>query len=114
MAEQVTREVQSVEGVLDCHRVRVRPSGPHYFVDFHVTMDGSRTLESAHALVEVVEARVQRLLPGSDVTVHVDPTSAVPWLRDPPPEKTAQGKQTPVSQLMEGPMPEPKEGTEGE
>ena len=91
MAEEVTREVESVEGVLDCHRVRVRPSGPHYFVDFHVTMDGSRTLESAHALVEVVEARVRNLVPGSDVTVHVDPTSAVPSLRDPPPGQPEEG-----------------------
>ena len=82
MADEVTLEVEKVEGVLDCHRVRIRPSGPQYFVDFHVTMDGSRTLEATHALVEVVEARVRDLVPGSDVTVHVDPVSAVPWVRD--------------------------------
>jgi cation diffusion facilitator family transporter len=82
MAENVTRAVEEVEGVLDCHRVRIRPSGPQYFVDFHVTMDGSRTLEATHALVEVVEARVRDLVPDSDVSVHVDPVSAVPWVRD--------------------------------
>lgn len=82
MAEDVTRAVEEVEGVLDCHRVRIRPSGPQYFVDFHVTMDGSRTLDATHALVEVVEERVRALVPGSDVTVHVDPVSAVPWVRD--------------------------------
>jgi len=82
MAERVSREVESIPGVLDCHRVRIRPSGPQYFVDFHVTMDGSRTLDATHALVEVVEARVRDLVPGSDVTVHVDPVSAVPWVRD--------------------------------
>jgi cation diffusion facilitator family transporter len=114
VAEQVTREVESVEGVLDCHRVRVRPSGPHFFVDFHVTMDGGQTLESAHALVEVVEARVRRLLPGSDVTVHVDPTSAVPWLRDPPPEQKDEGASASESLRMESPMPEPTERTEEE
>lgn len=82
MAESVCREVEAVEGVLDCHRVRVRSSGPQYFIDFHVTMDGSRSLEEAHILVEGVEDRVRSLVPGSDVTVHVDPVSAVPWLRD--------------------------------
>ena len=88
MADAVTREVEAVEGVLDCHRVRIRPSGPQFFVDFHVTMDGRRTLEATHALVEVVESRVRDLVPGSDVTVHVDPVSAVPWIRDALPEGT--------------------------
>ncbi len=82
MAERVCREVEAVEGVLDCHRVRIRPSGPQYFIDFHVTMDGARTLVAAHALVEVVEERVRALVPGSDVTVHVDPVSAVQRARD--------------------------------
>ena len=82
MAEDVCREVEGAEGILDCHRVRIRPSGPEYFIDFHVTMDGSQTLEASHALVEQVEERVRALVPGSDVTVHVDPVSAVPWVRD--------------------------------
>jgi len=82
MAEQVTDVVEGVEGVLDCHRVRIRPSGPQYFIDFHVTMDGSRTLDATHALVEVVEDRVREVVPGSDVTVHVDPVRVVPWVRD--------------------------------
>jgi divalent metal cation (Fe/Co/Zn/Cd) transporter len=81
MAERVGREVETVDGVLDCHRVRIRPSGPQHFIDFHVTMDGSRTLEATHALVVVVEARVRDLVPGADVTVHVDPLSVVPPVR---------------------------------
>jgi cation diffusion facilitator family transporter len=83
MARQVTEEVESVTGILDCHRVRIRPSGPRYFIDFHVTMDGRRTLDDTHALVEVVEARIEALIPGADVTVHVDPVRVVPWVRDP-------------------------------
>ena len=73
MAETVRREVESIDGVLDCHRVRIRPSGPRFFIDFHVTMDGRDSLDATHALVEVVETRVQELVPGSDVTVHADP-----------------------------------------
>jgi cation diffusion facilitator family transporter len=88
MAEEVTAAVETVEGVLDCHRVRIRPSGPRFFIDFHVTMDGSRTLDATHAMVEVVEARVQALVPGCDVTVHVDPVRVVPWVQDPPPDRS--------------------------
>ncbi len=73
LADQVIREVKALEGVEDCHRVRIRPSGPRYFVDLHVTMDGSRTLEETHALAEVVEDRIHDVLPDSDVTVHVEP-----------------------------------------
>jgi len=86
MAEKVTEVVEGVEGVLDCHRVRIRPSGPRFFVDFHVTMDGRRTLDATHTLVELVEARVRELVPGCDVTVHVDPVRVVPWVQDPDPE----------------------------
>jgi len=73
MAETVRKEVESIDGVLDCHRVRIRPSGPRFFIDFHVTLDGRHSLDAAHALVEVVENRVEGLVPGSDVTVHADP-----------------------------------------
>ena len=90
MADEITREVERVEGVIDCHRVRIRPSGPQFFIDFHVTMDGRQTLEASHALVEVLEDRVRGLVPDSDVTVHVDPESAVPWLRTPAEEPAGE------------------------
>ena len=103
MADAVTREVEAVEGVLDCHRVRIRPSGPQFFVDFHVTMDGRRTLDATHALVEVVESRVRDLVPGSDVTVHVDPVSAVPWIRDALPDQESPPPGSP-GKTPAGPM----------
>jgi cation diffusion facilitator family transporter len=71
--EAIVKKVQSLDGIKDCHAVRIRPSGARYFVDLHVTMDGNSTLNEAHALSEVVEQKVQELLPMSDVTVHVEP-----------------------------------------
>jgi len=53
--------------------VRVRPSGARWFVDLHVTMDGRTTLRQAHAMTEKIEKKVHGILPGSDVTVHVEP-----------------------------------------
>jgi cation diffusion facilitator family transporter len=73
IAEKVKARVERMENVLDCHAVRVRHSGPHDFVDLHITVDGEQTLNAAHALTEEVERAVIEILPGADVTVHPEP-----------------------------------------
>jgi len=80
MTERITATVAAVEGVFDCHAVRVRHSGPYYFVDLHITVDGEQPLRAAHALTERVEQAVERLLPGADVTVHPEPAPPAPKL----------------------------------
>jgi cation diffusion facilitator family transporter len=77
-AERIKARVEKVEGVLDCHAVRVRYSGPHSFVDLHITLDGEQPLRAAHALTEEVERAVNEILPDADVTVHPEPGQAVP------------------------------------
>ena len=74
--EQIRAAVAAMEGVFDCHAVRVRHSGPYYFVDLHITVDGDQSLRAAHELTERVEQAVAAILPGSDVTVHPEPTPA--------------------------------------
>lgn len=74
-AEKIQTAVQAVETVRDCHAVRVRHSGPHYFVDLHVTLDGSQSLRTAHNLMDHIEQVVRDILPDADVTVHPEPTS---------------------------------------
>jgi divalent metal cation (Fe/Co/Zn/Cd) transporter len=76
MAEKIKAAVEAIKTVADCHAIRVRQSGPHYFVDLHVTLDGGQTLHAAHELTEQVEQAVQTILPGADVTVHPEPLSA--------------------------------------
>lgn len=73
MADKIVGSVRAMPGIHDCHAVRIRPSGAYWFVDLHVTMDGDTTLSEAHAATEKVEKQVHALLPGSDVTVHVEP-----------------------------------------
>jgi len=73
MSDQIIGKVRAMKGVSDCHAVRIRPSGARWFVDLHITMDGGTTLNEAHAVTEQIEKKVQTILPGSDVTVHVEP-----------------------------------------
>ncbi|HYG35595.1 MAG TPA: cation diffusion facilitator family transporter [Clostridia bacterium] len=72
-AEQIKARVESMDHVFDCHAVRVRHSGPKFFVDLHITLDGDISLHAAHALTEEVEQAVNEILPGADVTVHPEP-----------------------------------------
>ena len=74
-AKEITNRVQAIEGVIDCHAVRVRHSGPHFFVDLHITLDGNLPLHVAHALTERVEKVVNEILPEADVTVHPEPAA---------------------------------------
>jgi cation diffusion facilitator family transporter len=77
-AEEIKRRVEQIPGVLDCHAVRVRHSGPHYFVDLHMTLDPDMPLHAAHALTEQAERVVNEILAGADVTVHPEPGSKGP------------------------------------
>jgi cation diffusion facilitator family transporter len=74
MAEKIEQAAAAVEGVVDAHAVRIRPSGAHWFVDMHITMDGNSTLNEAHAATEKVETAVKEFVAQADVTVHVEPT----------------------------------------
>jgi cation diffusion facilitator family transporter len=71
--EKVKTAVEKLPGVVDCHHVRVRYSGPKMFVDVHVLLDGSETLAEAHAKTEMIEQAICEQIPGADVTVHPEP-----------------------------------------
>jgi len=62
-----------VEGVLRVGQVRVRRSGPKFFVDMTVDVDRNLSFERTHAIAEDVEAHIQSIAPGADVVVHTDP-----------------------------------------
>jgi cation diffusion facilitator family transporter len=71
--KKIISAVEVLTGVTDCHKVRVRYSGPQPFVDVHVLLDGNQTLKEAHNLTEEIERTIQKLIPNADVTVHPEP-----------------------------------------
>ena len=88
--EKIKSRVEAIENVFDCHAVRVRRSGPHYFVDLHITLDGELPLQAAHAMTERVEQVVNEILPDADVTVHPEP-KPVPAAPSPAQDKPGPG-----------------------
>jgi divalent metal cation (Fe/Co/Zn/Cd) transporter len=75
MVEEFTVVVEAIPGVVDCHNVRLRRSGPYLFVDLHILLDGSLSLQKAHAITESVEDAIRHIEPNADVTVHPEPVS---------------------------------------
>jgi cation diffusion facilitator family transporter len=71
--EKIVAAAQAVPGVINCHRVRARYSGPQFFVDVHILVNGKQTLEQAHAQADAVEEAIREIVPGADVTVHAEP-----------------------------------------
>ena len=78
MDEAIRQKVAAIEGVRNCHSVRVRSSGPRLFVDVHIEADGRKSLKATHDLTKQVEGAVLELAPGADVTVHPEPASPKP------------------------------------
>jgi cation diffusion facilitator family transporter len=73
LAERVEQVASKVDGVVDAHAIRIRPSGAHTFIDMHITMDGNWTLNDAHHATEVIEQAIHAIISPADITVHVEP-----------------------------------------
>lgn len=71
--EKVKAIAESIPGVIDCHDVRIRSSGPQLFLDVHILTDGNQTLKRAHKLTEIIEAAIRAEYPEADVIVHPEP-----------------------------------------
>jgi cation diffusion facilitator family transporter len=73
MEQRIIAAVQGIDGVRDCHNVRMRSSGPILFIDLHVLVDGEQSLAHAHSLTETIEEVIRGFAPNADVTVHPEP-----------------------------------------
>lgn len=58
------------------HALRTRQAGARRFVDFHLLVPGTWSVKEAHDFTETVEDAVRKALPGSEVTVHIEPIEA--------------------------------------
>ena len=71
--QAICEAVKHLPGVQDVQRVRLRSSGPHYFVDLTVGVDPAIRVSEGHKIAHDAELAVDAILPGADVTVHVEP-----------------------------------------
>ncbi|WP_260854472.1 cation diffusion facilitator family transporter [Paraburkholderia sp. BCC1884] len=70
---RIEAAVRSCDGVQGVHDIRTRNGGDRVFVEFHVEVDGSLTVEAGHTIGDHAEKAVQRLFQGADVVAHLEP-----------------------------------------
>jgi cation diffusion facilitator family transporter len=78
------KEQEAVRAAIDAllqpglhyHALRTRQAGARKFVDFHLLVPGTWTVQEAHGFTELVEAAVRAALPGAEVAVHIEPIEA--------------------------------------
>lgn len=75
LRDEVTHAAR-VPGVVEVTRVRVRRSGPEAFADVRLTVGRDQSFERTHDIAAAAESAVQRVLPGADVVVQVEPVKA--------------------------------------
>lgn len=82
------REVAIVQEAIDAvvgpdtpyHALRTRKSGARRFIDFHLLVPGSDTVQKAHEVATEIEARIENTLPNTFVTIHIEPREdAASW-----------------------------------
>jgi cation diffusion facilitator family transporter len=73
LSEKVQRAAETVPGVIGCHQVRIRTSGPRLFIDAHITVDPNQSLKEAHQLTEQVERAIGAVTTNADITIHPEP-----------------------------------------
>ena len=59
------------------HDLRTRTSGMRDFVQFHVDLPGSMTVDQSHAIIERVELALCRAFPNMDLLIHIDPAGHI-------------------------------------
>lgn len=71
----VIRDVISsnAEGAIEAHDIRTRQAGKLTFIDFHLVVPGTMSVDDAHQICDVIEAKLREAVPDVQITIHVEP-----------------------------------------
>lgn len=63
----------SADGAIEAHDLRTRQAGRVTFLDFHLVVPGSMSVEAAHAICDRIEAALKAEMAQLMITIHVEP-----------------------------------------
>ncbi len=70
-------------GVRGHHDLKTRTAGSRVFVNLHIELDGSQTLDAAHATGAALRRAILKEFPQADVIIHKDPVGVDKHPEDP-------------------------------
>lgn len=78
VSPEVQRQIEEAirdqgSGALQAHDIRTRHVGRATFIEFHLVVPGGMTVNAAHDICDRIEAGLKNQLPGSDITIHLEP-----------------------------------------
>lgn len=79
----ISQIARDYPGVLGHHDLKTRQSGSRLFVNLHVELDGTQTLDQAHAIGAGLRRAILEEYPQADVLIHKDPHGVTPHPDDP-------------------------------
>jgi cation diffusion facilitator family transporter len=75
LVTKIEETASGCSGVRDVHHIHVHDYGGKTEITIHIRLKGDIHLEDAHAKASEVEQAVKRCVPGTEVTVHLEPSS---------------------------------------
>jgi cation diffusion facilitator family transporter len=73
--QKIIREViaTSADGAIEAHDIRTRQAGKMTFIDFHLVVPGSMSVDAAHTICDAIEAELKKAVKDAQITIHVEP-----------------------------------------
>jgi len=65
--------VLSHDDVKGMHDLRTRSAGTHVFIELHLEIDGTLSLNTAHGIADRVEAALREAFPLAEIIIHQEP-----------------------------------------
>lgn len=63
----------NMDGAIEVHALRSRHAGAHTFIEFHLVTPNTMTVSESHEICDAIEVALHASVPGSVVTIHVEP-----------------------------------------
>lgn len=73
---KIIRAILSVEGIDSFHDLRTRKAGPQIYIQCHIVLDRTMSLQKAHDIADEAEHNIRRFFDDADITLHMEPDQA--------------------------------------
>ena len=80
--ERIKKIALAHADVIECHDLKTRSAGLNSFIQLHISMDGSLSLDAAHEISDAVELAILAAFPNAEVIIHADPEGVLEERQD--------------------------------